>query len=364
MKKFLICVLLCLTAFITTGCDDDYEPVESTEEEARVVLTFEADGEKYEVRYELYRALFLSNRDIVDGGDPSVWQGEDAEEYVNRINEIIKARAYEMYSTLHLAEQLGYNPYSAAADKRIKELIRGAIEGDDIQMGYGSYEAYLEALKKNNLNYSVATLLVRYSLALEAINAYYTGTGEDVFGESDREFLPTAEAVREYYMGDGCVRLLSAYIPLGVQDRAWVESFRAELLSKGSEYAMAGYIIGNTLATESDLIVDGAVSGKVIGKNALDSFFYSDYIDTAFSLEIGQMSDIIVIENSDADGYYILYRLEKDEEHLERCYEAIESSYVDDVIGMKLGQACEAFDASAKFTEEYESIIHSDISMD
>lgn len=363
MKKLLIYIITCLSILLLVGCDDKYEPVESTEEEARVIFTVEADGRKYEVRYELYRALFLGNKDIVDGGDSSVWQGEGAEEYINQINGIIMARATEIYSTIHLARELGYNPYSASADTKVREYVKGAVEGDGTQMGYGSYEAYLEALKKNNLNYSVADLLARYSLALEAVNAYYMGTGEDVFGNSDREFQPTKEAVSTYYMSDDSVRVLTAYIPRGVQDRAWVESFRNQMLSYDTELGMAGFIIGNTLATESDLIVDGELSGKVIGKDALDSFFYSEYIETAFSLEVGEMSPVIVIENSDADGYYILYKLDKSQEHLDRCYDAIEASYVDNVIGMKLAEIGEKFEKSAKITENYNSIIHSDISM-
>ena len=147
-KAFLITIVSLLCMLSLSGCKDEYEPVESTEEEARVVMTFSANGQKYEIRYELYRALFLSNKSIVDSGDNSVWTSDGKDEAIAKINEIIKARAYEIYSTIHVAKQLGFDAYSKDSDKAVKEAVRGAVEGDDIQLGYGSYEAYLAALKK------------------------------------------------------------------------------------------------------------------------------------------------------------------------------------------------------------------------
>ena len=61
MKK-LIALLLILAAILTlSSCKKNfYEPVESTELEATTVMTLKYGGRTYEVKYELYRAFFLT----------------------------------------------------------------------------------------------------------------------------------------------------------------------------------------------------------------------------------------------------------------------------------------------------------------
>ncbi|MBQ7387525.1 MAG: hypothetical protein IJW03_05115 [Clostridia bacterium] len=364
MKKISILILIALCALLLAGCDNEYKPVESTEEEARVIATLTYGESTYEVRYELYRALFLANKEVVDGGDASVWEGDGSEEYIARINEIIRAKVCEIYSAIHLAKALGYDAYSKDADKQIKEYIKGAVEGDDDQIGHGSYEAYLASLKDNYLNYSVATLLMRYSLSMTAINEYYGGTEHEVFGNMQGEYTYTADDVKSYYFSGDCARVMELYIPSGVKSKAWVEDFRAQLLTKSSELAMATHIIANTSATEADLIVDDEVSGIVIGKNSLDSFYYSAYLAKVFDVEAGEMSEVFELSGTEADGYYVIYGLEKSEEHFSRCYEQIRLSYIDEVIGGKIAEVSEALNASYRLSESYSEINHQGISME
>lgn len=366
MKKILSLILICILALPLSGCKKNkyYEPVESTEEEAAIVMTFTVGEESYGVRYELYRALFLGNKSLVDGGDGSVWSGENADEYITRINEIICERAYEIYSAIHIAKSIGFDPYSDDVELKIKESVKGAVEGDDIQMGHGSYEAYLASLKEQGLNYSVAALLMRYSLCIEKINEYYVGYEHDAFGQMQGDYTYTRDDVKAYYLSDECRRVIQVYLPEGLRERSWVESFRGELLAKSSEHDMAVHIITYTTATEADLLVGGEISGSIIGRDALDSFFYEDYINTVFTTAPGVMSDIVKLENTDADGYYIVYGLEKSDEHFERCYEQIRVSYVDNVIGAVITDVTDALRASTVYSDTYTQINHSDITMD
>lgn len=364
MKKISALIIALLTMILLVGCgEDDYEPVESTEEEAKIVMAFECDGETYGVRYELYRALFLGNKNLVDGGDESVWSGENRAAYIDKINEIIAARAYEIFSALHVAEKIGFDPYSKEANKKINEYIKGAVEGDESQIGHGSYEKYLASLKDNYLNYSVATLLMRYSMSMDAINAYYAGYEHEAFGNMQGDYKYTKEDVKSYYFSDNCARIIEAYIPKGVRDEAWITSFRDKLISS-SEQEMAVQIISNTTATEADLLVDGKISGMVIGKSSLDTFFYSRYLEEVFSATPGTLGETFELSGTDADGHYMIYGLEKSEEHFERCYEQVRLSYIDNVIGEKIGTATEKFRESTTYAEDYASIIHSEISMD
>ena len=94
MKKLtsivLIIATLALSILSLASCTKNkYAPVESTAEEKKVVMTLSIDSDKYEVKYELYRALFLALRDEVDGGDRSVWSGENKAEYIEKIDALI-----------------------------------------------------------------------------------------------------------------------------------------------------------------------------------------------------------------------------------------------------------------------------------
>lgn len=362
MKKLLTSVLVLALLCSLFGCSSKYEPVESTEEEARVVMTLTADGTRYDIRYELYRALFIANRDTVDGGDTTVWSGESKGEYISRINAIIIDRAAEIYSAIHLAESLGFKAYSATVEDAIEEAVIGAVEGDGIQPGHGSYEAYLESLKAVGLNYSVATLMMRYSLAVEFINEYYIGE-LDVLGASSAEFEYAEEDVRAYYESDDCARVLQAYFAKGVRTREYVEDFREALIAKGDVYEMAAYILGNTTATATDVLIDDNISGILVGRSSAESGF-EDFTSSIFALEEGELSDVIEVNGTDADGYYLIYRLEKSAEHFELCYDAIAASYLDNVVGKALGDVAKAMISSVNTTSNYEHIIHTEIGFD
>ena len=114
MRRFLAVILL-LTICITTlsGCKKNkYKPVESSEEEARVVLSLSLGGNTYNVRYELYRTLFLTYKSEFDGGDHTVWSGDKKEEYIERINERIVSEAAEIFAVFELCARLGIDCYT------------------------------------------------------------------------------------------------------------------------------------------------------------------------------------------------------------------------------------------------------------
>ena len=180
MKKILAILLMISTILMLPSCKKgEYEPQESTEEESRVVMTLSIDGNDYEVKYELYRALFLNYKSEVDGGDSGVWSGEKKEEYVAKIDSIILDRITEIYAAFAICKRINFDVYSKDVEKKIQENIRISVEGGTYGsatiQGYDSYEDYLAALKKANLNYSVQVLLFRYAIAVDAIDGSKAG---------------------------------------------------------------------------------------------------------------------------------------------------------------------------------------------
>lgn len=368
MKKFLFSILLIASLILVTSCkNSEYEPVESTEEEARVVMTLSVGGEEYEIKYELYRMLFLNNREAVDGGDDSVWTSSEKDEYISQINEIIVGHASEIYSAIHLAGTLGYDPYSKDADDKVAEYVKLSVEGNgaDIE-GHGSYDAYLASLKERNMNYAVADLLFRYSLALEAIDEYYMGTTDKVLGDIAGEFEFTEDDVRNYYFSDEAARILHIYFAKGVKTESEMNAYRDAMDSESSALDVALYIINTGSPIIPEELIDAQtrkVSGIVVGKHSYDTVYYSEYTDAAFSTDVGCVSDVIKITGV-GEGYYVIYKLEKTNEHFTERYDDIKSSYITNEEGKRILEIKAALEESVTLENAYSTVIHSSITME
>ena len=363
MKRTLTLVLAIALLLSLISCGATYEPVPSTEEEARVVMTLSIGGEEYEIKYELYRAFFLTYKDEVDGGDESVWSGESAGEYISRINEIIISRAAEIFAAIHVAGELGFDAYSSEADEKINDYVRVSVEGGSFDgvlvEGEGSYEKYLESLKEMNLNYSVQALLIRYSLAVTAINEYYYGTEDPVLGNDGGDFEFDEDDVRDFYFGEDCARVMSIFLYSHAYDDTRVKEIRDTIAEKSGKTAVAQYMISFSTAGYDEIF-----NGKVEGRYALDPAYYGDYVGEVFSLASGEVSEPIKIDFGESDGYYIVYRLDADDDYLDGHYDEVKHTYLANELGRTLDTAAATLVESALQSAAYAEIIHSEISMD
>ena len=311
MKKLFALILVFAALLSFSACKDElYPPVESTEEESRVLMTFKIGKDEYDVKYELYRALFLNYADEYDCGDRSFWSTAESEDAKAKINERIEGMCADIYSVIHHAKSIGYDVYSADADTRVSELIsqsvNGYVDGESNFEGFGGdYEAYLAALKEMNLNYSVQDLLYRYSIATEEINRYYAGEkDESSFAVQNGALSATDEQIRAFYYGDDAVRVLLVTLDAKSYTRTRAEEIRNKINSLGDEKEVSSYIVGFTATAAED-----AFDGAVIGKYSLDGAFYSAVTESAFSLGIGQAGEVVEVSTGDASYYYILYRV-------------------------------------------------------
>lgn len=369
MFKKIVSILLVFTfALGLIACSQEYPPQESSEEEARVVFSFSIEGERYDVRYELYRALFLTHRAEVDGGDASVWQGANKESYVKQIDEIIIDYAADIYTALHLAKKIGYNPYSAEADEAVSEFISQSVNGyvgEDYSIeGFdGDYEAYLASLKEMNLNYSVQDLLCRYSLAQSAINGYYAGSVDDTNPTPDMEegkLEYTADDVREFYNGEDSVRVLVVTLS-SVSNGATLESatkIRNKIAEMNDLTRIQSYVMSLTISNDSDIM-----QGVMIGKHSLDRAYYGEVIDAAFALRCGEVSEVISIETQEASEFWILCKVDKTDSYFNDNYEDIENVYVSNEIGKIINDTKQSVTGSVQKTDFLASLNRADIKM-
>lgn len=362
--KNTIAFIILLTVVLSLACcqSDPYPPVASSLEESRVVMTLTADGDVYEIKYELYRALFMANKSAVDGGDDSVWTSENKSEYIANIDKIIAKKASEIYAVFHHARKIGINPYSSAMDNEVKEWIRIGVEGGYGVSGFGGdYDAYLDSLKQSGINYSVQDLLLRYSLTLDKINEFYHGRDDEALGKLPAEYELDKELVHSYYFSDDSARVFHAYMQDGVatDTLAKMESIRQGMIDSDNAVDVALYIINHTSMTPTDLIRDKMITGIMVGKNSLKEE-YSEYVNQAFSISEGEVSSVIKVSDGEV-GYYVIYKAEKTEEHFNRCYDDIKASYLDDLIGKRLRGIEDELVSGMTYESGYNKIDHTKI---
>lgn len=361
MKKILAILILAATLLTLVACDK-YPPAESTGEESAVMLTMEIGDKKYDVAYELYRALFLQYKSEIDGGDESVWQGDDKEQYIEAIDKIVFERISEIYSVFYLCESVGIDLESDIVEETVESYIIASVEGGSVEgmifQGFdGDYDAYLAHLKEIGMNYSVQELLFRYSVAYELLDSYYSdkSAGDGI--------SYTKEDVKAFYDGDDCVRVIRAYLPTVTESEKLINTYeRAEKIRNGmsqlsDENEIGTYIIGNTLENES--IRDG----MVIGKYSLDPAYYAELTEAAFALGLYETSDVIEVITVTSNGYFILFKADKTDDHFDECYSDVEAAYIQNLIGKNLDEIKTNLIASIKTTSKFDGLDRATIGM-
>ncbi len=368
MKKILSILLMAAALLSLVSCGEtEYEPQKSSDLEEATAFTISVDGKDYAVRYELYRALFLSYKDHIDGGDASVWNGADKDKYVSEIDEIIIEKAAEIYSVLHVAKKAGIDIYSSEYDEIISETIKEAVEGKEENGGFGGdYQKYLAYLKEENLNYSVQDLLFRYFLAIDALYDHYAGTLDGEFvGETQMGALKyTREDVEAFYYDDeSSVRIQRIYTVKEYTTPERIKEIRDTLAEKALESDSAAQKMLLEYRGASTSIED-AKNGQLHGRHSEDRLFYEEMINAAFELEVGEVSEIIEVATTDEEAYVIMYRIPKNNEHFNACYDNIAKVYVHNEIGKLLDNSADALIESAKASTMIEALDRASITME
>ena len=348
MLKKIICLILAMAFVIPlASCKNEefYPEIESTEEESRIVFSFEIDGEVYDVKYELYRTLFLTYKKDVDGGDSSVWTSDNAERYVKQIDAKIIDAAANIYTVLHLAKKAGYDPYSKDVDTAIRKYVKYSVDGHQSSNmtveGYnGDYQAYLNSLKEVYMNYSVQTLIYRYAIAYDNLLLYYYGNVDAENPTSDMvegAIKYDDEILREYYKSDECVRVLAAKINTKYFTEKRAQEIRNNIATYSTETSVLRYILGQNLAS------DELDARMLIGRSTMDSTLFSNVLaDAAFNIEFHETSPLVPYESDSGSYYFVFYRIDKSDDYFEDNKDAVIASYIGNEIGRRLAECKES----------------------
>lgn len=365
MKRKLLASIILIAVLVCSlvSCGGKYKPVSSTDEELTQIMQIKTEDSEYTVRYELYRALFLTYKSEIDGGDASVWSGENKDFYIEKINGIILSRIAEIYSVFSIAKEIGIDVYSKKYDDAVKEYVKVGVEGgiynSVIYSGFGGdYEKYLQSLSEMNLNYSTSDLLFRYTMALDEIYYYYGGNVENDAFMGNLSY--TKEDVEDFYFGNGSRRVMSLFLSTSTasftKDRAEQIRFLVSL-SKNADEALYAMINYSTLG-EGDL-----KDGIMIGQHSLDPLYYSELSEAALSLAPGETSEVIEIATGSNNGFFILFCMEKSEEHFNNSYAAIADAYVENEIGKILFERAEAIKAAVEYKDAFSALDYAEIKM-
>ena len=367
MKKILSIILIVCALLSLASCGGSgYEPVESSDLEASSAIALKVDGEKYEIKYELYRALFLSYKSAVDGGDSSVWSGDKKDEYIKEIEDIILKKAAEIYSVLHLADKVGINVYSDEYDEIISETVKETVDAEGLGGFDGDYQKYLNYLKEMNLNYSVQDLLFRYHLATDALYDHYAGTldGEFVSETQMGALKYTKEDVEAFYYNDNeSVRVQRIYIPKNYTTPERIREIRTGLIdaAAGGDSAAEKYILDKRGASSS---ISDVKNGTLHGRYSEDKLYYEEMTNAAFALGVGEVSEIIEVSTTSEEAYVIMYRITKNNAHFNECYDSIAEVYVYNEIGKLIDECSSALIESAERSSMLTTLDRGQITMD
>ena len=359
MKKLTIVLLIFALTISFVSCNkSDYPPVESTEKEATVLMTFDFEGDKYELKYELYRALFLNYSKLYDNGDASFWSKPESIEAKEDINETVISLALDIFSALHLCKKIGYDPYSNDADNTIDEYIRTEIEGDGMNDGFGGdYDAYLASLKEMNLNYSTQVLLFRYGIAYDKILEYYAGNEnpDETLNITLGKLEYTKEDVEAFYRSDNCARISATIINARHISKARANEIRNHMAYECSTTEeVLNYAVGNTAGDPTSIL-----DGVILGKNSMDYAYYETITDSAFDLGVNETSEVIEVSTGNGYEYWILYKLEKTDKYLNDHYADVENAYVSERIGEIIDNVKNSLEKSCKFSDDFELLDYS-----
>ncbi len=282
MKKILIkaiSLLLCsvLLIFSLASCSK-YKEIEQTEEEKRVVMRVGG----HDVTYDLFRAFFL------------VYYDDDFDYAAGKALESITS----IFAVLDACEEMEIDTDGDEVYDGIDDMLEQAIEGEG---GYKTYEAYLEELKKRNMNDFVGRLMLKYAVCGGMLESKYADETVD------------SSSVKAYFDSDECIKLTM----LCTQSETVANAAYTALGEAETKEAALKIIIGKSIP------IKDADKGWYYGRNEFNPVENPNAAEAIADLSANEFSKIV----KDYEGdYYIYYCLEKNTEEFNEKYDSIEKS--------------------------------------
>ncbi len=311
-KRITVFVLSAMLLLSGSGCGNDEKRLESTKEEKTTVMTVGG----YEVPYEVYRYVTLNIKDAYEaGGEEDMWLGESGAVLLAELEANVKDTIARLYTPLILAADYGIN----VEDTLIKERVDLAVDGMYEAYDY-DYKAYDDAISASHMNDGVYRFLKLNEVVSDELFHAMIREGE----------IETEEAaLEELFRSDAFIRvkhiLVSATNGKSMEEnRARAEELLA-MVKQGGDFDKLVQEHGQDLA----------MFNNPDGMYMMRGTYYENFEDMAFSLTVGEISDIV----ETPAGWSIIRRYEKEEAYLTSHFDDLTEIYEDSVFNLRLESA-------------------------
>lgn len=296
----LACVMaLLLLVLSLCGCSSEIKPVESTEQEMRVV----GKCDEYDIYYEELR--FVTNTykaQLEQKYGKGIWEDAGtAEQYRGELEALVLENLKANYAILTGCKNLMVNTTDKEIDAYVQEQIEGLVNQSESEGGFGGdFDAYLTWLAENGLTDHYLRFVYRVGYLESAM--YYALVDGGIFEYSESNF---SEYLDYVLAGEDYARTIHVYIPI------------EDINKKGSYYDTAKAIADELAACEDD---DQRYSlmcrhiGSAVNKDLTITemgyyFTYNEmgeaYEYAAFALDEYEASDVVEY----GGGYYVIMRM-------------------------------------------------------
>ena len=298
--RALACIMALLLLMLTlVGCSDKIEPVESTEQEMRVV----GKCDEYEIYYEELRFVTNTYKNTLEQKyGKGIWDDErTAQQYYPELEELVLENLKANYAIITGCKNLMVNTKDKEIDEYVQEQIEILVNQSTDQGGFGGdFDAYLAWLAENDLTDHYLRFIYRVNYLESAM--YYALVDGGIFEYSEENF---SEYLDYVLAGEDYARTIHVYIPIEDQ-------------SKKSSYYDTAKAIADELAACADHNERYSLMCQHIGSavnkdlTITESGYYftygemgDEYEEAAFAL--GEYGTSGVVEYG--GGYYVIMRM-------------------------------------------------------
>ena len=319
----LALAMLMLISALLTSCA--MKPIKSTEEEAKVIGTIG----KYEVRYEELRYIVLNHKlDMALEFGENIWT-ESPEAYeaelIKRVNETIVSDYYALQA---MADY--YYVGGGAEGMMNEEAILNAVQ-ETVELAVdecGSKNKYKKLLEDQ---YLTDNLFRFYNAAEECATElfYILSTDLGIIDGSE-------EYITEYMHSGKFIRTNHIFIKGATAENLELAQTLYAQIKESSEPELELIMLKGVYCADYTMTTR---HGKYFARYTSD--YGDEYELAAFDLKEGKLSDIV----KTPEGYYIIIRLELEEDYLKENYEDFRA----DIMGSEFNENLAEFKKDLTF---------------
>ncbi len=307
LLRTLACAMaLLMLALALCSCSDEIKPVESSEQEMRVV----GKCDEYDIYYEELR--FVTNTykaQLEQKYGKGIWDdARTAEKYRGELEQLVMENLKANYAILTGCKNLMVNTNDKEIDEYVQEQIELLVNQSTAEGGFGGdFDAYLQWLADNGLTDHYLRFVYRASYLESAM--YYALVDGGIFEYGEKNF---SEYLDYVLAGEEYARTIHVYIP--VEDESKRDSYYdtakaiadelAECTDDDERYSLMCQHIGS--AVNKDLTITQA--GYYFTYNEMGE----EYENAAFALDEYEVSGVVEYSG----GYYVIMRMPIEELHV------------------------------------------------